>query len=177
MLCVSIEAARLRSFCRHFKRSLKFSLVFALFGSLPALAQDASTTSPPTALPPVVVTAPGTPAARPTPSPAADTGVTVISPTTISTPVDQVPNSISVITSEQLQRDQRQTVPAGCASGRARPQHRASRRTRRPNVRFHARHQFQSGEGSGRRHQHERSKHPERCLRFRPPSDRRYSAD
>ena len=111
MLCVSIEAARLRSFCRHFKRSLKFSLVFALFGSLPALAQDASTTSPPTALPPVVVTAPGTPAARPTPSPAADTGVTVISPTTISTPVDQVPNSISVITSEQLQRDQRQTVP------------------------------------------------------------------
>ncbi len=102
-----------------------------------AYAQDASTTSQPTTvLPPVVVEAspqtakkskkpsrqvPEAPAQRQTRPDAADTGgvqggTQVISPTTIWTPVDQVPNSITVITSEQLQQQHWATVPAALES-------------------------------------------------------------
>src|SRR5262249_40177422 len=95
---------------------------------VPAFGQDASTTSPPVKLPPIVVQAPATPSKKvrkfPRRAPASGQQVVpaagdsnaggqilVISPTTISTPADRVPNSITVITAEQLQRDQRQTVP------------------------------------------------------------------
>ena len=106
-----------------------------------AYAQDASTTSQPTTvLPPVVVeappqqtanklkkptrqapAAPTAPAQPQTRSDATDAagvqgGTQVISPTTIWTPVDQVPNSITVITSNQLQEQHWQTVPAALES-------------------------------------------------------------
>jgi vitamin B12 transporter len=125
MFCVRIEAVRLRA-SRSAVQSLKFSVVSAMLSSVPAQAQDASTTSPPTTLPPIVVTTPAvknakkpkkaTPASQNNTRAAATNldgnGQTpVISPTTVSTPVNEVPNSITVITSADLQQDQRRTVP------------------------------------------------------------------
>jgi vitamin B12 transporter len=100
--------------------------ILILDGSVRAFAQEASTTSPPTTLPPVVVNKPHKPKTvnktpkikRPAPPPAqapataAGTRQTpVISPTTVATPADQVASSITVITSADLQQDQRRTVP------------------------------------------------------------------
>jgi vitamin B12 transporter len=125
MSCVSNRSRR----GRHFSRpSLSLTVLASLFlpGSIAAFAQDASTTSPSLKLPPIVVQAPAKPAKKikknqgqvlpPAQQGAAeranDTGQTaVISPTTISTPVNQVPNSITVITSADLERHQRRTVP------------------------------------------------------------------
>lgn len=107
--------------------SIKILTALLLPGSLTAAyAQDASITSPPTRLPPVVVEAPPkkvkkaprqVPAEQQNRAAAADdsSGVAgktpVISPTTISTPVSEVPNSVTVITSDQLLEQQRRTVP------------------------------------------------------------------
>ncbi|MGO9475074.1 MAG: TonB-dependent receptor domain-containing protein [Rhodomicrobium sp.] len=120
MFSVSTEAARLRACCRYFNLTLKFSLACAVLGSLPALAQDASTTSPTATLPPVVVTYPPTAkaATKPEkPAPAAPSSnangigqTPVISPTTVSTPADQVASSITFITAADLEQDQRRTV-------------------------------------------------------------------
>lgn len=109
--------------------SVKVLTVLLLPGTLTsAYAQQASTVSPPTTLPPLVVDRPpqnvvkaqrklrvkrpnraATRAAgrNETPAPAAQPAaadqLAVISPTTIATPIDQVPNSVSVITGQQLQ--------------------------------------------------------------------------
>jgi vitamin B12 transporter len=108
---------------------LSFSLIISiplLGGSVRVFAQEASTISPPTALPPVVVKTPPKPKptkktqkadrAAPPPAqasaPANGTGETrVISPTTVSTPSSQVASSVTVITASDLERDQRRTVP------------------------------------------------------------------
>jgi vitamin B12 transporter len=112
-------------------KSISIKLLTSLFlpCSMAAFAQDASITAPPTKLPPIVVQPPANPSKkvrkflRQTPpsgqqgvpaagnSSDANSQTPVISPTTISTPVNQVPNSITVITAEQLQQDQRQTAP------------------------------------------------------------------
>jgi vitamin B12 transporter len=110
------------------RRATQAAAVYAgvTFNCGPILAQDASTTSPPTSLPSVVVESTSGPVAKTrsktskknqrSKSGASNASTAhgqtpVISPTTISTPVDQVPSSISVITSDQLQQEQRRTVP------------------------------------------------------------------
>ncbi len=122
MSCVSNLGRR-----RHFGGSSLFVKVLAsLFplSSMTAFAQEASTTSPPVKLPPIVVQEPAKPSKKVKkipPSgqqnlPAAnttggDSRTPVISPTTISTPANEVPNSITVITSADLEQQQRRTVP------------------------------------------------------------------
>ena len=127
-------------FCRPGHSSFRpVSVLTALLlpGTLTAAyAQDASTTSQPAMLPPVVVEAPTqtakklkkptrqvreAPVQGQTRSDASDAsgvqgGTKVISPTTIWTPVDQVPNSITVINSEQLKTEHWQTVPTALKS-------------------------------------------------------------
>lgn len=131
-------SSKIRRSARYGARAVEILAAVALPGALTAAyAQDASTTSPPTTLPPVIVQG----APRPTTSPkkakkpertapaerqsgtaAANVSRTsegqtpVISPTTISTPIDQVPSSITVVTGEQLRQEQRQTVADALAA-------------------------------------------------------------
>ncbi len=50
---------------------------------------------------------------------------------------------------------------AGHPGQRSRPQHRADRRSRRPDVGLHARHQLEPHQGADRRHRRQRSEQPE----------------
>jgi vitamin B12 transporter len=118
MFCACVPTRR-----SNFQRrlvSLCVSTSLVSWGPIAAFAQDASITSPPVALPPVVVKIPANPEKKQkkaTPQAAAQQGVTanaaqtpVISATTISTPVNEVPSSITVITSADLDQQQRRTV-------------------------------------------------------------------
>src|SRR5262249_54585371 len=105
-------------------RFLSRLAIFSPFAAGLALANAAHAqlpVSPPTELPSITVekAAPAARAARSSaPAPAVDGAPprTTISPTSLSTPLEQVPSSVTVITAQDIEQQQRRTAPDALAA-------------------------------------------------------------
>ena len=119
----------------HFRRAAIALALLAVLLAFPApvSAADDETSAEPVSLPPVVVT-----------------------PTRLPTPENEVGSSITVITSEEIERKQERTLPDALQDVPG-PQCRPNRRARRNDLGLHPRRQLEPDQGLHRRHRRDRS--------------------